>query len=475
MRHPSGVRSGADGAASSVPWLPSPRQATTRSMRSHPPSHPLESGTQLRHLQNKAFAYFQCETNLQNGLVADKTAPDWPASIAATGLALSCYPVAVERGLLSRDAAIKRTLATLRFFRDSPQGTEPDATGYRGFYYHFLDMQTGRRAWQCELSTVDSAFLFAGMLTAAAYFDDDTAEQKEIRDTANFLYQRADWPWAQAADGTIGHGWHPESGFIPHRWQGYDEGLLLYVLALGSPTHALPPAAYAAWSSTYEWKRCYDVDYLYCGPLFTHQLSQVWIDFRGIRDAFMRDKGIDYFENSRRATLVQQRYASDNPLGFKGYSDHCWGITASDGPGPATLKIDGIERQFHDYVGRGAPYGVDDGTLAPWAVVASLPFAPEIVLPTVHHFIHTLQLHDAHPYGFKASFNQTWVDKPGQPLDGWVSPYCFGLNLGPIVLMVENHRSGMPWELMRGCCWIVDGLRRAGFGGGWLDADRHTR
>ncbi len=113
--------------------------------------------------------------------------------------------------------------------------------------------------------------------------------------------------------------------------------------------------------------------------------------------------------------LVQQRYASDNPLGFKGYSDHCWGITASDGPGPATLKIDGIERRFEDYVGRGAPYGIDDGTLAPWAVVASLPFAPEIVLPTVHHFIHTLQLHDAHPYGFRASFNQTWVDKPGQP------------------------------------------------------------
>ena len=440
-------------------------------MPDHLLNHLLHPGQLLQHLQSKAFAYFQYETNLTNGLVSDKTAPDWPSSIAATGLALSGYPVAVERGLMKHDAALKRTLTTLRFFRDSPHGPEPDATGYRGFYYHFLDMQTGRRAWHCELSTVDSALLFAGMLTAAAYFNDDTPAQKEVRDLARFLYERADWAWAQADDGTIGHGWHPESGFIPHYWQGYDEGLLLYVLALGSPTHPLAPAAYTAWASTYEWKHCYDLDYLYCGPLFTHQLSQVWLDLRGIQDAFMRGKGIDYFENTRRATLVQQRYAMDNPLGFKGYGDHCWGITASDGPGPVTVKIDGVERQFLDYVGRGAPYGIDDGTVAPWAVVASLPFAPEVVLPTVHHFIHTLQLHDDHPYGFKASFNQTYVDKPGLALSGWVSPYFYGLNLGPILLMVENHRSGMLWKLMRGCQPVVDGLRRAGFSGGWLDGD----
>lgn len=423
----------------------------------------------MQHLQAKAFAYFLHETNPLNGLVADKTAADWPASIAATGLALACYPVAIERGLMSQRAAIERTLATLRFFRDSPQGPKPDATGYRGFYYHFLDMRSGRRAWQCELSTVDSAFLFAGMLAAAAYFGDDTPEQREIRALADMLYARAEWSWVQAENGTLGHGWRPEGGFLPHQWQGYDEGLLLYVLALGSPTHPLPSTAYAAWASTYEWKHCYGLDHLYSGPLFTHQLSHAWIDFRGIRDAFMREKGIDYFENSRRATLIQQRYAIDNPLGFKGYGAQCWGITASDGPGPATVHIDGVDRRFYDYVGRGAPYGIDDGTLAPWAVVASLPFAPEIVLPTVHHFIHTLQLHDDHPYGFKASFNRTYVDKPGLPFDGWVSPFFFGLDQGPIVLMVENHRSGMPWQWMRGCRWIVDGLRRAGFAGGWLD------
>lgn len=416
----------------------------------------------LRHLQEKAFAYFQHETNPLNGLVADKTAANWPASIAATGLALTGYPVAVERGLMSRHAAIERTLATLRFFWNSAQGPEPDATGYRGFFYHFLDLHTGRRAWQCELSTVDSALLFAGMLAAAAYFTDDTPEQREIRELAEALYRRADWAWAQAADGTIGHGWHPETGFIPHRWQGYDEGLLLYVLALGSPTHPLPASSYAAWASTYEWKRCYDIDYLYSSPLFTHQLSHIWIDFRGIQDAFMRGKGSDYFENSRRATHVQRAYAIDNPLRFKGYGAECWGITASDGPGPQTRTIDGVQREFYDYVGRGAPDGIDDGTIAPWAVVASLPFAPDIVLPTVHHFVHTLQLHERHRYGFKASFNQTCDLDSKDSLCGWESPYFFGLDQGPILLMVENHCSGMLWELMRDCRWISDGLRRAG-------------
>jgi hypothetical protein len=440
-------------------------------MRSAP--SPIEQ--QLQRLQKCAFAYFQHETNPTNGLVLDKTAPSWPASIAATGLALASYPVAVERGLMTKDLAIARTLAALHFFRDSPQGPEPDATGYRGFYYHFLDMHTGRRAWQCELSTVDTAFLIAGMLACAAYFGDDDEPQREIRALADELYRRVDWQWALTEAGTIGHGWHPETGFIRFQWEGYDEALLLYVLALGSPTHAIGRASWDQWCSSYEWKRCYDIDYLYAGPLFTHQLSHVWIDFRGIRDAFMRDKGIDYFENSRRATHVQQRYAIDNPLGFKGYCGHCWGITASDGPGPAVLKIDGVERRFYDYEGRGAPYGIDDGTLAPWAVVASLPFAPDIVLPALHHYMHTLELHDRHTYGFKSTINQTIDESFNQTFkgngftkDGWVSPFHFGLNLGPILLMTENHRSGMVWELMRGCRYIVEGLSRAGFEGGWL-------
>jgi hypothetical protein len=423
--------------------------------------------TELERLQRETFGYFLLETNLANGLVIDKTAPNWPASITATGLALACYPAAVERGFITRDSAIERVLATLRFFGNSRQGPEPDATGYHGFYYHFLDMQTGRRAWQCELSTVDSAFLLAGALAAGLYFDAASPDEQEIGRLADALYRRADWQWAQNGGLTVTHGWKPESGFLRWRWEGYDEALLLYVLGLGSPLHPLPASSYAAWASTYRWEHCYGQDYLYSGPLFTHQLSQVWIDFRGIQDAFMREKGVDYFENSRRATLVQQKYAIDNPLKFAGYGRECWGITASDGPGPDTIKIDGIERRFFDYVGRGAPYGPDDGTIAPWAVVASLPFAPEIVLPAIDYCIHEVKLTTANQYGFKATFNPTHPDKSNNPY-GWVSPWHFGLNQGPIVLMIENYRTGLLWQLTRRCPYVVDGLRRAGFTGGWL-------
>jgi hypothetical protein len=210
----------------------------------------LTIDAELEKLQRETFGYFLNETNPANGLVIDKTAPDWPSSIAATGLALACYPVSVERGFMSRTAAVERSLATLRFFWNSPQGPEPDATGYHGFYYHFLDMQTGRRVWQCELSTVDTGFLLAGALTAAAYFDLASADEHEIRTLADALYRRADWRWAQDGGVTLTHGWMPESGFLPYRWEGYDEALLLYVLGLGSPTHPLPESSYVAWSST---------------------------------------------------------------------------------------------------------------------------------------------------------------------------------------------------------------------------------
>lgn len=428
----------------------------------------LDVNAELEKLQRETFGYFLHETNPANGLVVDKTAAGWPASIAATGLALACYPVAVERGFMSRSAAVERTLTTLRFFWRSPHGPEPDATGYQGFYYHFLDMQTGRRAWQCELSTVDTTFLLAGALAAAMYFDADSADEGELRTLAQALYGRANWQWAQNGGNTVTHGWKPESGFLHYRWEGYDEALLLYVLGLGSPTWPLPEKSYAAWASTYRWEHCYGQDYLYAGSLFTHQLSHVWIDFRGIQDAFMQGKGIDYFENSRRATLAQQRYAIENPLGFKSYSSHCWGITASEGPGPGRITVNGTDRELFDYVARGVPYGPDDGTLAPWAVVASLPFAPEIVLPTIDYCVYQAKLTQFNSYGFKASFNPSHPGEPGNPYGWWVSPWHFGLNQGPIVLMIENHRSGLLWRLMRDCAPITTGLLRAGFTGGWL-------
>jgi hypothetical protein len=429
----------------------------------------LTIDAELEKLQRESFDYFLHEVNPDNGLVIDKTAANWPASIAATGLALASYPIAVERGFISRAQAIERTLRTLRFFWHSPQGPEPDATGYKGFYYHFLDMKTGQRAWNCELSTIDSTFLLAGMLTAGMYFNANTAEEEEIRTLADKLYTRVDWQWAQNQGQTVTHGWKPESGFLPYRWEGYDEAMLLYILGLGSPTYPLPLSSYASWTSFYLWKQFYGYEYLYAGSLFTHQLSHIWIDFRDIQDAYMREKNSNYFENSRRATHVQQQYAIHNPLAFDGYSAHCWGITASDGPGPQSLKIDGIDRQFFEYIARSAPHGPDDGTLAPWVAVASLPFAPEIVLPTIDYCIYELKLKEGNRYGFKATFNQTYKGESNP--SGWISPWHYGINIGPIILMTENYRTGLLWSLMRSCPYIISGLRRAGFTGGYLSSN----
>jgi hypothetical protein len=427
---------------------------------------PLSPERLLDVIQQHTFGYFLHEVNPINGLVKDKTAEAWPASITAVGLALAAYPVGVERGLIRREEAIERTLATVRFFQRSQQGTQPDVTGYKGFYYHFLDMDTGRRVWSCELSTVDTAFLLAGMLAAAAYFSRDTGAEREIREVVDELYRRVHWDWACNGGPLLTHGWKPESGFLPYRWEGYDEGLLLYILGLGSPTHPLAAASYQQWASTYSWRYIYGTELLYSGPLFTHQLSHIWIDFRGIQDGAMADRGMDYFENSRRSTYVHQQYAIQNPQGWDGYGEHSWGFTACDGPGPAVQRIEGVERRFYDYLARGAPYGPDDGCIAPWAVVASLPFAPEIVLPTVEYFEH-LRLRVNNPYGFKSTYNPTFRSKTRRK-NGWISPYHFGLDQGPIVLMIANYRSGFLWELLRDCPYLVTGLRRAAFTGGWL-------
>ena len=418
----------------------------------------------LEVLQRLTLDYFLKEANPENGLVPDSTRQGSSCSIAPTGFALAAYAVGVERGFISRGEAIKRTLTTLRFFWKSRQGKEPDATGYKGFYYHFLDMKTGRRMWNCELSTIDSTYLLAGALTAAEYFNRDAEDEREIRTLATALYARANWQWAKDGGDTVTHGWRPERGFIKYRWEGYCEALILYVLGLASPTHPLPKKSYQAWARTYEWKNLYGHEFIYGGPLFIHQLSHMWIDFRGIQDEYTRGKAIDYFENSRRATYIQQQYAIRNPRAFKGYGEYIWGITASDGPGPATRKIAGKVCRFYDYEARGIPNGPDDGTLAPWAVIASLPFAPEIVLPSLAYF------DDAFPgmtskYGFKCSFNPTFSTASSKE---WISKGYYGLDQGPIVLMIENYRSGFLWQLMRRCPYIINGLRRAGFSGGWL-------
>jgi hypothetical protein len=242
----------------------------------------------LSSIQKDSFGFFMNEVNHDNGLILDKTAGcEWPASIAAVGMALTAYPIGVENKWMSRPHAVQRTLNTLRFFAGAEQSDAPDATGHKGFYYHFLDMKTGKRAWDCELSSIDTALLIAGVMTAAAYFQQQTPEEIEIRRLADFLYRRVNWQWMCDDAQLICHGWKPETGFLEWHWEGYDEALILYVLALGSPTFPIPAESYTQWTATYEWKRICDIEYLYAGPLFIHQLSHVWIDFRGIRDKFM--------------------------------------------------------------------------------------------------------------------------------------------------------------------------------------------
>lgn len=421
----------------------------------------------LDQVQRDSFRFFPAHLNPSNGLVRDSSQEHTPCSIAAVGFALSCYPVAVFNAWMSRDEALKHTLATLRFFDKLEQSEKPDAGGWRGFFYHFIDMNDGRRAWNCELSTIDTALLLAGMLTAAQYFDGENDDEREVRSTAAAINERVDWRWAQNHGAAISLGWTPENGFISYRWIGYSEALLLYALALGSTSPEISSKAYAEWISGYRWRRYYGQEYVYAGPLFIHQFSHIWIDFRGIQDEYMREHHSDYFENSRRATHVHREYAIRNPRHFRDYHGQIWGLTASHGPGPCEREVHGRRRKFYDYRARGAPHGPDDGTVAPWAAIASLPFAPDIVLPTIQQFdAHDIKCNQRGGFGFFSSFNPTFHVQAGDA--GWVSKLHLAINQGPIVLMLENYQTDMIWKLMRNCAPIVRGLQRAGFSGGWL-------
>lgn len=425
-------------------------------------------------LQRAAFDYFLQHTNPHNGLVADTTRAGSPSSIAVVGFALSAYPVAVERGWIERDIAVQRCLAALRFFWASNQNGSADANGHRGFYFHFLDMHSGARMWQSELSLIDTAFLLAGMLTAAAYFTADNKCEVELRELADALYRRVDWRWAQRDGSCLVHGWKPECGFLNYGWEGYSEAILLYVLGLGSPTHPLTEESFEAWTVTYQWENLYGHEFLYAGPLFIHQFSHAWIDFRGIRDRFMREKRCDYFENSRRAAYVQREYAIRNPHGFKGYAQDCWGLSAGDGPSAPPRLVAGRQQAFYGYAARGAPYGPDDGTISGSASLATLVFAPEIALPAARALYAQPARSESQGKGkgkgqgvalLASGFNAT-IEEGGR--DGWLSEGEFGLDQGLIVLMIENYRSGLLWRLSRGCSYVQTGLRRAGFRGGWL-------
>jgi hypothetical protein len=254
--------------------------------------------------------------------------------------------------------------------------------------------------------------------------------------------------------------------------------MILYVLALGSPTHPVDPAAWEEWTSTYKWGEFYGQTHVNFSPLFGHQYSHVWIDFRGIQDAYMREKGIDYFENSRRATLAQRAYAAANPGSWEGYGENVWGLTACDGPLDGTLEVAGRSRGFHGYAARGASlvHVIDDGTIAPTAAAGSIPFAPEIAIPALQEMARRWGEHVRNRYGFLDAFNPTlrfaWIrPETGRivPGVGWFDVDQLGIDQGPIVAMIENHRSELIWRTMRRNPYIAAGLERAGFSGGWLE------
>lgn len=431
----------------------------------------------LDDIERRTFQFFWDTANPANGLIPDRYPTKSFSSVAAVGFGLTAYIVGAERGYVSRQQARDRVLATLRFFDTARMGPTSAVSGHQGFYYHFLDMQTGLRFKDVELSTVDTALLLGGMLATQSYFD--RTDEKEIGELVERIYGRVNWRWAQARPPLISHGWKPESGFIKYDWDGYSEAMLVYILALGSPTHAIGSESWAAWSKTYSrsWGEWYGQEHLGFGSLFVHQYSHVWIDFRGIRDDFMRAKGFDYFENSRRATYAQHAYAKANPMGWKDYSAEVWGFTASDGPIDATLNYRGQQRRFYTYAARGAPSfpTYDDGTIAPTAAASSIVFAPEIVLPTLRVFTERYGKEIYGQYGFIDSFNPSFnfdvAVQHGRRAGsfGWVDGDYLGIDQGPIVAMIENYRSELIWKLMRKNPHVRRGLERAGFTGGWLE------
>ena len=435
----------------------------------------------IAELQERTFRWIWEKTPAATGLTPDR----WPtpsfSSIAAVGFALTAYGVGAERGWITRAQALARTLATLRFFHGARQGpAQSGVSGHRGFFYHFLDAAAGTRFAQTELSSIDTTLLMGGVLFAQSYFDGDDAGEAEVRRLAEELFARVEWDWMRPRAPFVSMGWHPEEGgkFIDYDWDQYNESALLYVLALASPSHAVPEGAWQAWTGRFErqWGARWGEPHLQFPPLFGHQYSHLWVDFRGIRDGYMAGKGIDYFENSRRAVYAQQAYAAENPGAFAGYGENLFGLTACDGPGDFVREIGGRRRQFFSYSARG-PGDRDDGTIAPTALGGAVPFAPEIAIPALKRMRARYGEAIYTEYGFLDSFNPT-LNEPmsnlmhGRIVDGlcWVDGDYLGIDQGPIVCMIENWRTGLIWNVMRRNAHIRRGLERAGFSGGWLES-----
>ncbi|MEW6509814.1 MAG: glucoamylase family protein [Bacteroidota bacterium] len=425
-------------------------------------------------LQARTITWFLETTDPNTGMTPDRSPTPAPASMAAVGFALTTYPVAAERGIITRPQAAERVLNTLRHLYTLPQGNQPQGVaGYRGFFYHWLRLSDNAREWNCELSTIDTGLLMAGVLFCQSYFDRANRNEKEIRRLADTLYRRVDWSWLSEGREGLAFSWYPERGMSRESWWGYNESMIMYILAFGSPTHPAPPVGWNHWTSRYVWGTFYGQDFVNFGPLFGHQYSHCWIDFRGIQDAYMKEKGLDYFENSRRATITHRLYAIENPLSFTGYADTVWGLTACDGPRDTTFFVLERERKFHTYSARGVScdWSLDDGTIAPTAAASSVPFAPEICIAAIRGMRNRYGTALWREHGFADAFNPTFIT-PHTPY-GWFDHDYVGIDQGPIVLMIENYRTGLIWKVMKKNPYVIEGLRKAGFSGGWLDSARH--
>jgi len=452
-------------------------------------------------LQHRAFDYFWTRADPRTGLVPDRYPTPSFGHIAGVGFALTAYPIGAERGWITRAQARDRVLTTLRWLHDGPQGEAvTGTTGYRGFFYRYLDMATATRWGQIELSTVDTALLLGGVLFAGAYFDGADPAEAEVRRLADDVFTRVDWKWMQVRGAAIAHGWVPDTrrvatnllvggtslaavtekptpGHLLLDWKGNNEAMITYLMALASPTHGVGPEAWDAWTSTYDrdWADLYGYEHLTFPALFAHQFTQTWFDLRGVKDAYMRRRGIDYFENTRRAAYAQRAYAIANPRKWKDYGPEVWGLSATDGPADVTLPYEGEQRTFRTYAARGvsAREIVDDGTLSPSGLISSIAFAPEIVIPGVEAMVRRYPFAIG-TYGFFEALNPSFdYDVPlhhGRLVkgNGWVDTDWIVIDQGPIVAMIENYRTELVWRTVRKSPHVRRALEKAGFTGGWL-------
>jgi len=383
-------------------------------------------------IERRAVVYFVEQTDPRTGLTRDRAPADgganntYPASIAASGFALTGWCIADTRGWLTHADALEKTRVTLRFVLNQ-------VAQQHGWIYHFLDPATGDRVWNSEASTIDTALFLSGALTAREYFDDP-----EVKKLVNAIYARIDWEWALDGGTTLTHGWTPESGFIPWRWDSYAELMGLYLLGIGAPGKGLPPETWNAWRRE-PVVRYGGRTFVDCGPLFTHQYAHAWFDFRE-----QRDDHIDYWHNSIDATLAQRDWFAHQSTRFPKWSRDLWGLTASD--------------SARGYVAWGGPGGkagaTADGTVVPCAPGGSLPFAPRECIEALRRMREVGGDKVWRRYGFVDAFN---------PQTGWASPDVIGIDLGITLLMAENLQSGLVWKIFMKAPEVRLGMWLAGF------------